>query len=211
MIPTTQLENESTKAYEAFRCYLDMGGKRSQERVSKKLSKSRQYIGRLASNFHWVERVRTAGLESHQIDRSAEEQAALEAARVNEALKKQTEADTLKATAKFVEKLDAMLNFPLQTSRTKDDVIKEGGKTIHRHITIMPAKWTFADAARIAQIIDQLRRVTLGMPLGRQEITGKDGAPFAPVAPPIINVIHLRDEQSDAAKRLFGDARPSAR
>lgn len=54
----SQLPNESAKAYEAACAYFGMGADRSQEAVSKKLSKSRQIIGRWSAFYDWVERAK---------------------------------------------------------------------------------------------------------------------------------------------------------
>lgn len=55
--PWERLEGESVKAYEAFTVYLNLGTERSQQAVSKELSKSRQLIGRWSATYRWVERV----------------------------------------------------------------------------------------------------------------------------------------------------------
>lgn len=56
--PWERQKGESAQAYEAFTTYRDMGAERSQQAVSKKLSKSRQLIGRWSSAWNWQERVR---------------------------------------------------------------------------------------------------------------------------------------------------------
>lgn len=54
--PWERLENEGAKAFEAFNVYLNLGAERSQQAVSKELSKSRQLIGRWSATYRWVER-----------------------------------------------------------------------------------------------------------------------------------------------------------
>lgn len=54
-----RLPKESTRAYELFCVYLDMGpSERSVMKVSKKCHKYYTYIGRLSSKFKWVERAK---------------------------------------------------------------------------------------------------------------------------------------------------------
>ncbi len=56
--PWERQKGESAQAFEAFSTYLGMGAERSQQAVSKKLSKSRQIISRWSSAWDWKERVR---------------------------------------------------------------------------------------------------------------------------------------------------------
>lgn len=49
-------EGESSKAFEAFSIYLNLGTERSQQAVSKELAKSRALISRWSSAYRWVER-----------------------------------------------------------------------------------------------------------------------------------------------------------
>jgi hypothetical protein len=51
-------EGESDKAFEAFRCYLEMGPKRSIVAVAQRLSKSIPMIKRWSKRWKWVVRVR---------------------------------------------------------------------------------------------------------------------------------------------------------
>ncbi len=59
-----------------------------------------------------------------------------------------------------------------------------------------PARWTFADAAKMALVADQLARLRLGMPISKAEITGRDGAPLLPMAGPKISITYLSDAES---------------
>ncbi|MBA3830497.1 MAG: hypothetical protein H0X34_01110 [Chthoniobacterales bacterium] len=55
------------------------------------------------------------------------------------------------------------------------------------------------------QIGDSLARLSLGMPVNRSEITGRDGAPLNPVAAPVIQIRYLSDAES---RKLIEEARP---
>ncbi len=211
MTPTTQLESESNKAYEAFRNYLGMGRQRTHRKVAQQLRTSATNIHHMARRYKWRERISSSMLEDRQIEQGAKAVAALETARDLEARQKQVENDALELSEKFIDKLREMLRFPVVTARKTKTEESEDGKVTHTHITYQPAKWTFADIIRIMQGTDALRRLALDMPLGRHEVTGKDGAPLSPAAQPIINVIHQYDKRTVEARKLFGSVRPPGR
>ena len=54
--PWERLPDESTEAYEAFKVYRDMEGKRSQNRVGEKLGKSDTLMSRWSADYDWVKR-----------------------------------------------------------------------------------------------------------------------------------------------------------
>lgn len=56
--PWERQKSESAQAYEAFKCYLDMGNKRSITKVAQKLNKSHALISRWNSRWNWQERIR---------------------------------------------------------------------------------------------------------------------------------------------------------
>jgi len=65
-------ENESAKAYEAFREYRDMGSQRSFDKVGQKLVKSRQLLSRWSSQYDWVKRVEAYEDQKRKIAEEAE-------------------------------------------------------------------------------------------------------------------------------------------
>lgn len=56
--PWSRQTGESSKAYEAFCEYRDLGANRTQRAVCERLAKSREVISRWAGEHHWVERCR---------------------------------------------------------------------------------------------------------------------------------------------------------
>lgn len=54
--PWERQEDESTKAYEAFCIYRDMGIQRSIRKVGEQLSKSETLMARWSTTYNWVER-----------------------------------------------------------------------------------------------------------------------------------------------------------
>jgi len=55
--PWERQDYESSKAYEAFACYRDMGPERSLSGLGKQLGKSKALMERWSSNYHWQERI----------------------------------------------------------------------------------------------------------------------------------------------------------
>lgn len=67
--PWERRENESTKAYEAFCIYRDMGTQRSLSKVAEKLQKSETLMGRWSGNHDWVARAAKWDDEQDRIER----------------------------------------------------------------------------------------------------------------------------------------------
>lgn len=57
MDPWERQTGESSRAYEAFRAYLELGSQRSAAKVGQKLGKSVTLIGRWSAAHRWVDRV----------------------------------------------------------------------------------------------------------------------------------------------------------
>jgi hypothetical protein len=62
------LENEGTKAYAAFRAYVEQGDNRSISKVARQLSKSRQLIVRWATKYRW--KARLAERRLHEVQQN---------------------------------------------------------------------------------------------------------------------------------------------
>lgn len=67
--PWERQEGESTKAFEAFCVYRDMGIQRSLSKVSEKLQKSDTLMGRWSRTYDWVERAAAWDSEQDRIIR----------------------------------------------------------------------------------------------------------------------------------------------
>ena len=70
-LPFQQLPKEGSKAYAAFKTYLDMGSERSLALVAQKLDKSVTMLGRWSSRFDWPGRVAAHGAHLAAIERQA--------------------------------------------------------------------------------------------------------------------------------------------
>lgn len=69
--PWERREEESTKAYEAFCTYRDMGRERSLSKVAEKLQKSETLMGRWSRTYDWVKRAAKWDDEQDRIEREA--------------------------------------------------------------------------------------------------------------------------------------------
>ena len=67
--PWERRENESTKAYEAFTIYRDMGRERSLSKVAEKLQKSETLMGRWSRTYDWVNRAAKWDDEQERVER----------------------------------------------------------------------------------------------------------------------------------------------
>ncbi len=203
MLPITQLPGETNKAYEAFQIYLKLGAKRSMRAVSQKLTQTEQNLRQWSSQWKWKERIKTYNLEQLQRERVAEDLAANALAEIRVKRKAQLEANAWELYESFMTKVKGMLAFPLQTSVTTD---AEG-----RQVTIMPGKWTFEGAARMMAAADAIGRMSLGLPVGKHELTGANGESLIPVAAqPVFNVTFAKgtDEEEEQIAALIGKPPP---
>ena len=67
--PWERQPDETTKPFEAFCTYRDMGRERSLAKVAEKLSKSEQIMKRWSAKFSWVDRVTAWDDEQERIER----------------------------------------------------------------------------------------------------------------------------------------------
>lgn len=70
--PWERQPNETTKQFEAFQVYRDMGTSRSIRAVAEELDKSDTLIGRWSSKNDWVERCEAWDMEQDRIAREAQ-------------------------------------------------------------------------------------------------------------------------------------------
>lgn len=110
-LPWERRENESTKAYEAFCIYRDMGRERSLSKVAEKLQKSFTLMGRWSREYGWVDRAAKWDDEQDRIER---EQAQKEQAKAIREMRKR-HADL--AQAMLIKSARALARIP-------DDEIK---------------------------------------------------------------------------------------
>ena len=112
--PWDRREFESSKAYEAFCTYRDMGTQRSLSKVSEKLQKSETLMGRWSRTYDWVER---AAAWDEEEDRIAREIARKEQA---EEIKKMRKRHADVATAMIMKAARALNRLKEEEIRPND-------------------------------------------------------------------------------------------
>jgi hypothetical protein len=152
MKPWERQPQEGTKAFDAFRCYLEMGSYRTLEAVSQQLSRSVPFIKRWSARWDWVGRT-TAYADHIAGLRDKAEQKVVESesekwARRREQLREQEHRLALE----LIKKAEQMLQAPLSPKLDKDT------GTVGTY-----ARWTMADAARYVETASKLARLAAGM------------------------------------------------
>jgi len=193
MIATTRLPYESTKAYNAFRVYAEMGDKRSLRAVGQKLGKSTTIIERWSSKWKWRERIGTMQVIDHEQYLAATAQAKLENARALEALRMDVRNCAWSMYEKLMAKAEALLKLPIMRT------IKSRGKVIKKPTN--PSYYTAA--ARLALVADPLGRFAADMPVTRVSSSAKSGKLLNTMSPIIHNVIIRESEKSREARKQF--------
>lgn len=187
--PFDRRPQESARAYEAFRLYIEMGPNRSLPAVGAKLGKSVALMERWSSRWKWRWRARSYD-DSMQRQEEAAKAAALKGKMVDWAKRQERikERDWEQGEA-LREKVEAILKFPLSKVVTKKD-----GKEIH----IYPVKFSVQMAARMLEVASERQRLAAGMATEKTEITGAEGGPVAIPAPqPAQVVIYLPENGRD--------------
>ncbi len=187
-----QQPGESTAAFAAFQCYLEMGDGRTQEAVGAKLAKSRQLISRWSSHWSWGNRVKAWTRKISRQGDAAVRAEMEDKARVWAAREQKMREDAWRLSGRLLAKVDQMLKQPLVQQR-KTTVMKEEKdgagrvvKIVHHTTIINPARWDFGTAARCAEIVVNLQRLATGV----DRDTGAEDAPaVTPASTPAPQVI----------------------
>jgi hypothetical protein len=160
--------NEPVKWYFLFSKYCRKGVTRSllgtynDERATNGHRKSLRISGgfeKRTKQFTWVERARAFDiyvekLETQDWDRR----------------RKETIDKELDFAKRLMEKAQQMLQFPVAT--TKTETTQDNGRTVVQ-TTFIPARWNFADAARIIEAASKLQRLALEMDTSRAAVDAK--------------------------------------
>jgi HSP90 family molecular chaperone len=149
--------NESAKAYEAAREYFELGANRSIEAVSQKLSKSIPTLKDWSRKYDWVERAKAYDAYQLELQEKAREKAAqVEAEKWEKRRAEQREVEW-NISRGLLHRASQILSQPLNTAR-----------------------YSHADAARIADVAVKLARLAAEMATAKEqhEVTGKDGKPI---------------------------------
>lgn len=148
-----RLPGESAKAWQAFRCYRDLGADRSHENVRISLGKSKGYIPQIETwsrKFAWVERSKLYDDWCDAVDRQERE-----AARPKwEELRQRSLTSNVQLTEKLRERIEAMLSHPL----TKERVEVSNGRNV---TYLIPAGWNFSSIAAMIKTMAELEAATI--------------------------------------------------
>lgn len=170
-----RLPAESPQAYEAYRLYVEMGPERAMERVAQKLGKSLVLMKRWSSKHHWVARATAHDQRLIELEIQAEEAKLVQKAGLWAKRMQETREQAFQMAERLLEKAEAMLKFPLAETTTAD------GQT-----TIKPARWSYADAARLIDTAARLKQLATGLPTERLEHAGPQGQPLPAAGPQVI-------------------------
>lgn len=143
--PWKKTPAESSKAYQAFNEYCNLGPDRSLAVVGQRLGKSTDLMERWSARHGWVERAAAWDEYMAAVERRAAALLAQERAKIwLERDEKRRERRYLLGE-QLLEKVEAALKFPLATKIVEPDGAG-GTRTI-----IKPAKWSLGQVARMAQ------------------------------------------------------------
>jgi Phage terminase small subunit len=158
---------ESTKAFSAFRLYLEAGYDRSVQGVAQKLAKSTNTIKKWAAAFNWV--ARTSDYVQYMAEvttKEKEKHGVLDAAKWAARLSAQRE-ETYRLSEALHEKAASMLEFPLE------DEVSADGRTIRK-----APKWNYSDIVKLITLAETMERSALGLDTDPR----LSGAPTTPSA-----------------------------
>lgn len=191
--------NESARAYEAFRIYIEMGADRSAEAVCQKLRKSRALMLRWSARWRWVERANSYDAFISR-KRAEAEAAALKERSVDWAARQQKIREDYWALGEALKaKAHKILEWPIS-----QQTISKDGKTIHIH----PANFSVHSAARLADVANDLQRLAAGMATGRTEITGAEGTPLPAAQPAQLVIFELPNNGRDQKEKEDDEPEP---
>jgi hypothetical protein len=168
----TQLPDESSRAFAAFKTYLADGPKRSIRRCARTLGKSATICARWSKKYRWQKRLRELELDDCKRAIKAEEQAKLSVAKERERAQLKFQERALEVSQKMTARGLQILKQPLKGTKP-------------------------ADAARLLNVADAIGRAALGLEGAAGAAFG-----LHPIEPPNITVIHHRDSQSDVVDAI---------
>lgn len=161
---------ETSKAYEAFRVYRDLGVKRTQARVAEILemrinerhptSSPSNNLAALSSKYRWVERVTAFDAYLDTILLGAQEEALRTASRRWVARADSIREREYELAMGLADKVAEMLEYPVK--RVTRRVESKDGKRIYLTI-IEPARWDWKSAADILEKIGYRARIAADM------------------------------------------------
>jgi hypothetical protein len=152
-----QQPKESSKAFAAFREYLNLGSERSLAAVARKLAKSEQLLKRWSARFDWPARVQAHAAHLGAVERVAAEGVTRD-----------------KAAARAERELAVRE----QEWDTREEAVSLAREAIARWRETPKRCGSLEGIARLLELASTLGRRSAGMSLDRKEVTGEDGGPI---------------------------------
>lgn len=206
MLVAIPVKGETAKAFRAFKIWIELNDKRSHQAVANRLHCGIRNIDKWARRFGWDDRLAKAIADEAEREAVAAQKAASDIAKKREALRLEHERKMGEHCEKAHKLIADMLAMPIMQKRNESEEKDAKGNVISRTIIFEPVNFNMGQAARLLEIVDRTMRLTLGMPTGRSEFTGKDGEPLKlSNAPNVTNIIVQRDEHSDKASKIYHD------
>ncbi len=156
-----RLPNESEPAYQAYRMFVEAGIGRSAREVGRRLGKDWSLISRWSSGHRWLERARAFDARLQHVAHKAEEEMIIASAGRWAKRMEETREEAFQVAEELIAKARAMLKFPISESTSVD------GKTV-----VKPGRWSFADAARMADTAAKLKAMATGLPSEHGDASG---------------------------------------
>jgi hypothetical protein len=203
MLIPQPLPKESKVAFGAFALYVELGDERSYREVARRLKCSLTNIANFAGKYDWQKRLANLIAEEAERALAAEKKAVEDAAKKREQMKLDHEKRMLEIGENSWARLEQFSKLPVVKSRKVEEIKDDDGRTISQTLIIEPTGINWSSYARAVESFDRIFRLVLGMPTGKHEITGPDGAPLLQAsAGPVLNIVVQRDEQSDKVRDL---------
>ncbi len=160
MKPWEQHPDESSKAYEAFRLYAEMGSERSLEKVCQNHIKSLPTVKKWSVQYQWVARARAfdaylADLELAMMESEFKDRAKKWADRKEALLEREWATGE-----RLMQRAEEMLKLPLL-----EQIVSADGQTI----VIRPVRWSASTILSTIDLGSKLMRLAVGEPTQRTE------------------------------------------
>lgn len=151
---------ETTRAYDRFRMYRDLGPSRTQKRAAELVGISGTQMADLSSKYRWVERVRAYDAYLDTMILGAQEAALREGARSWVARTADIREMEYEVAMGLADKVREMLAYPIR--RVTRSMTTKNGKTTYLTI-VEPARWDWKSAADILSKIGYQARLSADM------------------------------------------------
>lgn len=206
MLVAIPVKGETPKAFRAFKIWIELGDKRDFKTVCGRLKCSQANLSKWIAKYNWQDRLAQAIADDAEREAEAAQRAQRDVAKKRELLRLEHERKMSAHCEQAHKLIGEMLKMPIMQKRSEDTEVDAKGNVIARTMIFEPVNFNMGQAARLLEIVDRTMRLTLGMPTGRSEFTGKDGEPLKlPNTPNVTNIVIQRDEHSDRAAKIYHD------